>query len=61
MTMVEPLKFRTMCREGKNGKAVDIGNVLTNYHPSMTGWMSERFCINPQTLILQVRKTSGMN
>jgi hypothetical protein len=54
MAMVEPLKFRTMRKEGKNGKAIDIGDVLTNYHPSMTGWMSDRFAIYPQTLILQV-------
>ena len=56
MLMVEPLSFRTLRREGKNGKAVDIGDILTTYHPSMTGWCSERFAIYPQTLILQVKR-----
>jgi len=54
MSHLEPLKFRTMRREGKNGKAIDIGDVLINYHPSMKGWKSEKFCIYPQSIILQV-------
>ena len=54
MTSLEPLRFRTMRREGKNGKAIDIGDVLTNYHPSMKGWKSDKFAIYPQSIILQV-------
>ena len=54
MSHLEPLKFRTMRRDGKNGKAIDIGDVLTNYHPSMKGWKSEKFSVYPQSIILQV-------
>ena len=58
MSYLEPLKFRTMRRDGKSGKAIDIGDVLTNYHPTMRGWKSDKFAIYPQSIILQVGKLS---
>ncbi len=52
--MLKQLGFRTWVVDLKNGGFSEIGDVLTNHHPSMGGWTSEKFSLFPQTLIFQV-------
>lgn len=52
--MLKQLSFRSWIVDVKNGGYSEIGDALTNYHPSMSGWTSEKFSLFPQTIIFQV-------